>query len=96
MSKEHCHIELIEDGYVLKDLGSLNGTFVNGERVKEHRLEPGDEITIGSTRIVFEPKDRGGHLTFAGVVTDTDREATNRFKIGESGTGWANSPLGRR
>jgi len=87
VSKEHCHIELVDGGYVLKDLGSLNGTFVNGERVREHRLEPGDEITIGSTRIVFEPIDRGGLLTFDGLMTDDAREATNRFKIGETGTG---------
>ncbi|MEM8605679.1 MAG: adenylate/guanylate cyclase domain-containing protein [Myxococcota bacterium] len=87
VSKEHCHIELQDDGYVLKDLGSLNGTFVNGERVKLHKLEPGDEITIGSTRIVFEPTDRGGLLSFDGLVTDHDREATNRFRIGDSTNG---------
>jgi adenylate cyclase len=87
VSKEHCHIELVDDGYVLKDLGSLNGTFVNGERVEQHRLHPGDEITIGSTRIVFEPPDRTGLLTFDGLLTDDAREATNRFKIGDTSTG---------
>ncbi|MDH3202020.1 MAG: FHA domain-containing protein [Myxococcales bacterium] len=87
VSKEHCHIELVDDGYVLKDLGSLNGTFVNGERVHEHPLKPGDEITIGSTRIVFEPPDRVGRLTFDGLLSEDAREATNRFKIGDTGTG---------
>ncbi len=87
MSKEHCHIELVDDAYVLKDLGSLNGTFVNGERVHEHSLKPGDEITIGSTRIVFEPPDRVGRLTFDGLLSEDAREATNRFKIGDTGTG---------
>ena len=87
VSKEHCHIELEGDGYILIDLGSLNGTFVNGKRVSEHRLEPGDEITIGSTRIVFEPPDRKGLLAFEGFMADHDREATNRFKIGDSATG---------
>lgn len=87
VSKEHCHIELEGDGYVLKDLGSLNGTFVNGERVNQHRLAPGDEITIGSTRIVFEPPDRAGLLTFDGLMTEDAREATNRFKIGDTSTG---------
>ncbi|MDH3624193.1 MAG: GAF domain-containing protein [Myxococcales bacterium] len=87
VSKEHCHIELVDDAYVLKDLGSLNGTFVNGERVHEHSLKPGDEITIGSTRIVFEPPDRVGRLTFDGLLSEDAREATNRFKIGDTGTG---------
>ena len=85
VSKEHCHIELVRDRYVLRDLGSLNGTFVNGERVQERRLEPGDEILIGSTRIVFEPPDRGGVLAFDGILPAGAREATNRFKIGEGG-----------
>ncbi len=54
VSKEHCHIDLVDGRYVLKDLGSLNGTFVNGERVAERPLAHGDEITLGSTRILFE------------------------------------------
>ena len=53
VSKEHCHIDLVDGRYVLKDLGSLNGTFVNGERASSYPLSPGDEITLGSTRIVF-------------------------------------------
>ncbi|MDW8247535.1 MAG: FHA domain-containing protein, partial [Sandaracinaceae bacterium] len=54
VSKEHCHIVLINGRYVLRDLGSLNGTYVNGERVQERVLEPGDEIVVGSTRILFD------------------------------------------
>lgn len=87
VSKEHCHIELVEDRYVLKDLGSLNGTYVNGERVDLHPLAPGDEITIGSTRIVFEPEERRGGVSFEGLLKDEPREATNRFKIGDTDAG---------
>ena len=47
VSKEHCHIDLVSGQYVLRDLGSLNGTYVNGERVQEHPLDDGDEITMG-------------------------------------------------
>jgi adenylate cyclase len=54
VSKEHCHIDLVAGRYVLKDLGSLNGTFINGERLNGERvLNPGDEVTMGSTRIIF-------------------------------------------
>lgn len=53
VSKEHCHIDLVDGRYVLRDLGSLNGTYINGERVSEKILETGDEITLGSTRIIF-------------------------------------------
>jgi pSer/pThr/pTyr-binding forkhead associated (FHA) protein len=38
------------------DLGSTNGTFVNGERIAmETRLSPGDEVAVGSTHMIFEP-----------------------------------------
>jgi adenylate cyclase len=54
VSKEHCHIDLVDGQYVLKDLGSLNGTFINGERLHgEQPLHPGDEVTLGSTRLIF-------------------------------------------
>lgn len=55
VSKEHCHIDLVDGRWLLRDLGSLNGSFVNGERITERALNPGDEISIGSTRIVFDP-----------------------------------------
>lgn len=54
VSKEHCHVDFVDGRFVLRDLGSLNGTFVNGERVSERVLNPGDEITLGSTRILFD------------------------------------------
>lgn len=52
VSKEHCHVDFVGGRYVLRDLGSLNGTYVNGERVSERPLYTGDEITMGSTRIL--------------------------------------------
>ncbi|MGB5697774.1 MAG: adenylate/guanylate cyclase domain-containing protein [Polyangiales bacterium] len=87
VSKEHCHIELVEDRYVLKDLGSLNGTYVNGQRVDLHPLEAGDEITIGSTRIIFEPDQRRDGLSLDALLNEEPREATNRFKIGDTDAG---------
>ena len=38
---------------MLRDLRSLNGTFIRGERVGEHYLQDGDEVTMGSTRLLF-------------------------------------------
>ena len=55
VSKEHCIVEFRVDHYVLRDLGSLNGTYINGERVQgEQALRHGDEIALGSTRARFE------------------------------------------
>ena len=55
VSKNHCQILARDGGFVLRDLGSLNGTFVNGERVEgEVPLEHGDELAMGSTKARFE------------------------------------------
>jgi len=62
VSKEHCIIELRGDHFVLRDLGSLNGTFVNNERVRgEAPLKHGDEIALGATRGRFD--DGGAPLS---------------------------------
>lgn len=53
VSKEHCHVDAEEGRWVLKDLGSLNGTYVNGERVKERVLSDGDEVALGASRMIF-------------------------------------------
>ncbi|MET0385237.1 MAG: adenylate/guanylate cyclase domain-containing protein [Polyangiales bacterium] len=54
VSKNHCHIDRNDGKYVLIDQGSLNGTYVNGERVQGTRvLQKDDEITLGSTKVVF-------------------------------------------
>lgn len=49
------HAELRQEGatYWIVDLGSMNGTIVNGKRVDRERLRDGDRITLGSTEIVF-------------------------------------------
>ncbi len=52
-SRRHAEIVPGEDGFLLRDLASTNGTFVNGARVSEHRLRPGDRIQIGSSTITF-------------------------------------------
>jgi adenylate cyclase len=55
VSKEHCIIERRPNGFTLKDLGSLNGTYVNGERVAGERdLRHGDDIALGQTRARFD------------------------------------------
>ena len=55
VSKEHCIVELRDGQFVLRDLGSLNGTYINGERVRgEQGLRHGDEIALGSTRARYD------------------------------------------
>jgi hypothetical protein len=55
-STRHARFEPRRDGVWLEDIGSTNGTYVNGIRVtRERRLTPGDVIRIGETDLRFEP-----------------------------------------
>jgi hypothetical protein len=53
VSRQHARIRRTDGGFVLTDLGSTNGTMVNGEPIQEHVLEHGDRITIGETELEF-------------------------------------------
>ena len=54
VSRHHAEIRPYGEGFVVADLGSMNGTTVNGAAVREQTLEDGDMIGIGSTTIRFE------------------------------------------
>jgi len=53
ISRKHAVIMAVPGGYSIKDLGSQNGTFVNGQRVTEKALTDGDTIDVGSVQFVF-------------------------------------------
>jgi pSer/pThr/pTyr-binding forkhead associated (FHA) protein len=53
VSRRHAVFAKEGDGYVVRDIGSLNGTYVNRERIDEARLEQGDEVQIGKFRLVY-------------------------------------------
>jgi pSer/pThr/pTyr-binding forkhead associated (FHA) protein len=53
VSRRHASIERTPEGYVVTDAGSLNGTYVNQERVERILLHHGDELQIGKFRLVF-------------------------------------------
>jgi hypothetical protein len=54
VSRRHAEVRRQGDGFVVVDLGSTNGTRVNGQGVKVQTLDDGDEITVGATRLRFE------------------------------------------
>lgn len=53
VSAMHAQIRREPNGYVIYDLNSRNGTFVNGRKITQHRLHSGDRITVGRTVLVF-------------------------------------------
>lgn len=53
VSGMHCVFEMAGADVWVKDLGSTNGTFVNGRRVERQRLADGDRLSVGVYRVVF-------------------------------------------
>lgn len=68
VSRRHSRIEKKENGFVISDLESLNGTFVNDVPVKQRILEHGDRVRIGNAHFVFlthegEPASKSSDVT---------------------------------
>ncbi len=53
VSRRHAEFRAKDDGYVLVDVGSANGTFVNNQRITEVPLKAGDHVAIGQTLLVY-------------------------------------------
>ena len=60
VSRHHCEISATRDALVVRDLGSVLGTFVNGLNVTTANLMPGDKLTIGSTSFLVDYERRNG------------------------------------
>ncbi len=55
VSRKHFEIEKRGDTFVVRDLGSTNGTTVDGTKIKEAFLSPGSKITAGNVELIFQP-----------------------------------------
>jgi pSer/pThr/pTyr-binding forkhead associated (FHA) protein len=78
VSRRHTKIEEDADRrYVISDLNSLNGTYVNGKRIKKANLNHGDKIAIGKYTILYEDSD---HNEYSEPV---ENQATNYFTQNE-------------
>jgi len=57
VSGHHCELSLVDGYWYVKDLGSSNGTKVNGSRVSEQRLDPGDTLSVAKHEyeVSYEP-----------------------------------------
>lgn len=53
VSRRHCEFIRSSNGFEMHDLGSLNGTFVQGERADRVGLEDGDEVLVGKFHLTF-------------------------------------------
>ena len=79
LSRMHAVLERYPAGWLIRDLGSRNGTHVNGERVAAERmLRPGDAVLVGHTTIGFRSDTAGARVTQASqAVPKQPREAAS-------------------
>ncbi|MBM3955491.1 MAG: FHA domain-containing protein [Planctomycetota bacterium] len=85
VSGSHCELSLVDGFWYVKDLASSNGTKVNGTRVAERRLDPGDTLSIArhEFEIVYEPVRLGA--TGAPVDDNAGRDPLSRSLLEAAG-----------
>ncbi len=55
----HCSIDAVDGAVLVRDFGSSNGTWINGARVRESLLLPGDRLRIGSSEFILSIQGSG-------------------------------------
>lgn len=60
VSREHAEVVAAGGGHTIRDLGSTNGMLVNGVRVSEHHLQPGDTVVLGNVTVRCEAAGSAG------------------------------------
>lgn len=74
VSREHCVVEPLGDGSVrVRDLSSKNGTYVNGRRIDDVAVLPGEEIAVGTFRFLVEDDSRDDGPAPSSVAAATPR-----------------------
>jgi len=76
VSRRHCELRRTDCGWTVHDLGSFNGTFLNGESVREAELQDGDRIRAGETEFLFRCQTSRVHEGAAESL-----RATTRFEL---------------
>jgi tetratricopeptide (TPR) repeat protein len=53
VSSWHCELEITSDGVIVRDLGSTNGTYINGQLIREATLRAGQWLTVGASQLIL-------------------------------------------
>jgi pSer/pThr/pTyr-binding forkhead associated (FHA) protein len=79
VSRLHAVLDRYQSGWAIRDLGSRNGTYVNGERLLAERvLRPGDEVNIGDSRLTYRLDEAADASLGATRVAEGPPELTPR------------------
>lgn len=84
VSRRHARFDVDIQGVMVRDLGSRSGTYVNGVRVSEAQLQPGDIVRIGPTKLVFAAEDAASTenvIQFKSFEQDTQAASDPRLQL---------------
>ena len=81
VSGEHAALQIGAEGTTITDLGSTNGTFLNGERVKKSPLQHNDVIAIGNHELRYVDKAVQDFASTVILQQESDREAAQRAEL---------------
>ena len=91
VSRRHAEFRRTPEGYRVRDVGSANGTFVNGQSVRDALLRPGDHVQIGQSVLVYtadrgEAPPAGDLVNRISLITRQDVELSSAIvkSVGES------------
>jgi hypothetical protein len=68
VSRTHAQIRAVPDGFIIFDIGSSGGTYINGERIYQHKLKPGDVISLAGIKLIYT-EDQTSSIEEARQVT---------------------------
>ena len=77
ISRHHCEIALTDKGWLLTDLDSTNGTWLDGKRVERAYVSPGSNLVVGDSSILFSPIDEE-------IVAEPDQDGRFGEMVGRS------------
>ncbi len=94
VSRQHARMEWDGHTWVIIDTNSTNGTFVNGERVTEQRLSPGDQIEVGNVKLTYDllpeiDRPTAKKITLVGerdLKASDRKQKTSRFTLSKTRT----------
>ncbi|MCP4783859.1 MAG: FHA domain-containing protein [Fuerstiella sp.] len=98
ISRRHCCLVQVDESYFVRDLGSLNGVWLNGERInRESLMQGGDRVAIGDVEFLFHPNARVESKKAPSPVSDgfapprvAQVDGSEKLILPDSGDGLAN------
>ncbi|MCS7166468.1 MAG: ATP-binding protein [Gemmatales bacterium] len=86
VSRRHAELRRTDQGYLVVDLGSSNGTWVNSQKVRQYLLQPGDRLRMGQTVLLYTTDEATSYSDLAekiSLITRGDQELTKASIVGK-------------